>query len=290
MRYLEDNLVEVSCPTCGEDVARKTIFKRPDGISFYNCVQCNIEFASPRLNEEALLDLYEGNEWRDKTYYDSWSFDDWQKNKGKDYFLVQENLKLVKKFLEPKSLILDVGCDIGLTVKTLENNNYYAEGIEVSKVGSGIALNKTGIKVHNTKLENFQSDVKFDGLLLLDVLEHLDNPIEVLRNCADKLSQQGYIFIHTPHHSGLGSRYKKLLHRIGIRNNYKHFGFPQHLYGFDKISLSKMLGKAGFEAIHFESWSNKLTRGKINFFNYLPIKLIKIYALSDYIICVARKS
>jgi SAM-dependent methyltransferase len=290
VEIFKGELEHVFCPTCGPNAKRKIIFERQDGISFYNCKQCNIEYASPRLVERSLLNLYEGDSWRDKSYYENWTYENWKKEKGKDYFLVQENINLVKNFLKPGASILDVGCDIGLTVKALEENGYYSEGIEVSTIGSRIAKEKTGIKVHNIKLENYQSDIKFDGVFLLDVLEHLYNPMQVLNECADNLKQGGYIFLHTPHHKGLSTKYKKYLNKKGIKNDYQHFGFPEHIYAFDKKSLKEMLNKAGFDAIHFESWSNILTRGKVNIFNYIAVKLIKIFSLSDYIICVARKS
>ena len=80
-----------------------------------------------------------------------------------------------------------------------------------------------------------------------------------------------------------------LLHKRGIKQDYGHFGFPAHIYGFDKKSLRKILKKSGYETIHFESWSNILTRGKVNIFNYIIVQLIKKFSLSDYIVCVARK-
>jgi 2-polyprenyl-3-methyl-5-hydroxy-6-metoxy-1,4-benzoquinol methylase/ribosomal protein S27E len=287
---LKGEFLDVHCPTCGPNTQRKSIFERRDGITFYSCLQCNIEYASPRLVESSLLNLYEGDAWRNKLYYENWTYENWKQEKGKDYFLVQENLKLVKFFLESGSSILDVGCDIGLTVRALEESGYYSEGVEVSKIGSKIAKEKTKIKVQNVKLENFQSDNLFDGVLLLDVLEHLNSPIQVLTECSDNLKQGGYIFLHTPHHRGLGTRYKKFLHKKGFKKDYKHFGFPEHIYSFDKKSLKAMLLKAGFATIHFESWPNQLTRGKINIVNYLMVKLIKFFSLSDYIVCVARKN
>jgi 2-polyprenyl-3-methyl-5-hydroxy-6-metoxy-1,4-benzoquinol methylase len=290
MEIVKDHFHEVFCPTCGPSAKRNKIFVRQDGIVFYNCNTCNIEYASPRLIESSLLNLYEGNSWRDKSFYENWSYENWSKEKGTDYFLVNQNIKLVKSFLKSGSSVLDVGCDIGLTVKKLEENGFYSEGVEVSSVGSSIAKEKTGVKVQNSKLENYKSNISFDGLLLLDVLEHLNNPAQVLNECADNLKQGGYIFIHTPHHRGLGTRYKKILHKYGFKKDYKHFGFPQHLYAFDKKSLKEILKKTGFEAVHFESWSNKITRGKVNIFNYILVKLVKVFCLSDYIVCVARKN
>jgi len=129
------------------------IYRREDGIGFYKCLDCNIEYASPRFVEKELLQLYESDDWKEISSYDNWSYGNWKNNKETHYYLVQENVSLVKKFLNKGSSILDVGCDIGLTVKSLEENGYYSEGIEISSVGAKIAKEKTGITVHNIQLE-----------------------------------------------------------------------------------------------------------------------------------------
>ena len=111
---------KVNCPTCESNTNNTLIYKRDDGIGFYKCLNCNIEYASPRLIEKELLQLYEGDDWKDLSKYDNWSYESWKNNKELHYYLVQENVKLVKKFLNKGSSVLDVGCDIGLTVKLLE--------------------------------------------------------------------------------------------------------------------------------------------------------------------------
>jgi len=280
---------KVSCPTCGMDTKKKLIYKRDDGIGFYKCLQCNIEYASPRLIETELLKLYEGDNWKDLSKYDDWTYENWKNNKEFHYYLVQENINLVKKNLDKGSSILDVGCDIGLTVKSLEEIGYYSEGVEISSVGAKIAKEKTGIKVHNAELGNYRSEVKFDGVLLLDVLEHLYNPIKVLKECASHMKIGGYIFIHVPHHGGISTRFKRFLHKRGLKKGYKHFGFPAHIYAFDRKSLKAILAKSGFKAVHYESWPSSITNGRVNFFNYMFVHIIKKLALSDYIICVAKK-
>lgn len=138
---------EVNCPTCNSKSKKELIYRREDGIGFYKCLDCNIEYASPRLVEKELLQLYEGDDWKEISSYDNWSYGNWKDNKETHYYLVQENVSLVKKFLNKGSSILDVGCDIGLTVKSLEENGYYSEGIEISSVGAKIAKEKTGIRV-----------------------------------------------------------------------------------------------------------------------------------------------
>jgi len=280
---------KVSCPTCGMDTKKKLIYKRDDGIGFYKCLQCNIEYASPRLIESELLKLYEGDDWKDLSKYADWTYQNWKDSKGPHYCLIKENVKLIKKFLNTGSSILDVGCDIGLTVKSLEENGYYSEGVEISSVGAKIAKEKTGIKVHNMELESYKSEIKFDGVLLLDVLEHLYDPTKVLKECANHMKIGSYIFIHVPHHGGISARFKRFLHKRGLKKGYKHFGFPAHIYAFDRKSLKAILAKSGFKTVHYESWPSAITNGKVNFFNYLFVYIIKKLALSDYIICVAKK-
>jgi len=281
---------DVLCPTCGKNGDSALNYRREDGIGFYKCLDCNIEYASPRLIETELLKLYEGDDWKDLSKYNDWTYQNWKDSKGTHYYLVKENIKLVKKFLNKVSSVLDVGCDIGLTVKSLEENGYYSEGVEISSVGAKIAKEKTGIKVHNMELGSYKSEVEFDGVLLLDVLEHLYNPIKVLKECASHMKIGGYIFIHVPHHGGISTRFKRFLHKKGLKKGYKHFGFPAHIYAFDRRSLKAILTKSGFETVHYESWPSSITNGKVNFFNYIFVHIIKKLALSDYIICVAKKT
>jgi len=53
--FIED----VSCPICEPPPEPILIFKRPDGIGFWNCPQCGVMYASPRFTEKSLLDIYE---------------------------------------------------------------------------------------------------------------------------------------------------------------------------------------------------------------------------------------
>ena len=281
---------KTSCPTCGPEENKQLIYMHDCGVGFYKCLNCNIEYASPRLVEKELLSLYEGDDWKKISDYDNWTYKEWKETKGLRFHLVQQNIKLIKKFIKPGASILDVGCDIGLTVKSLEKNDYYSEGIEVSSIGAQIAKDKIGIKVSNMELKDYSSNIKFDGVLLLDVLEHLYEPVTVLTQCASHMNPGGHIIVHVPHHNGISARFKRLLHKIGVKKGYKHFGFPAHIYGFDKKSLKAILAKSGFEALHYESWPSELTNGKVNIFNYIFVQIIKKSALSDYIICVAKKN
>ena len=285
--FVDKDLENVFCPSCG-DVDRKLVHSY-HGISFYQCDICNIEYASPRLSEKDMLGLYQGDGWRDIKAFQGWKYNDWLEEKDKTFFIVDENLNLVSRFLPDGSSILDVGSDIGLTVRHLNENKFIAEGVEVSEVATKIASEIVKSPTTNSDLKSLTNGKTYDGLLLRAVLEHLYDPVDVLNDCAEKIKKDGFIFIDVPHFRGLSTRYKKFLHKIGVKKNYKHFGFPAHLYAFDKKSLTIMLNKAGFEVVFFESWPKALTTGKVNFFNRFWVDLQRKYCLSDYINVVAKK-
>lgn len=287
----EIELEESHCPSCGPNAQNNILFKREDGIGFYQCSECNIQFASPRYTENSLLNLYEGEAWQKNVarFGGDWNYLEWKQKKLHPYYLVQQNINLVNRYLQPPTRILDVGCNVGLTVKGLEEKGFLSEGVEPSSLGAEIAHKRTGITVHNMELSELDSHAKYDGILMLDVLEHLYNPVQVLKECNQHLNMNGILFLHVPHHKGVSNRYKQLLHHWGIKKNFKHFGFPAHIYSFDKKSLHKILDKSGFKTIHFESWPNTLTNGKVNWFNQLMVSIFRKFSLSDYIICVAIK-
>lgn len=285
------DLEECYCPTCGSSAERKLIFKREDGIGFFQCQQCDLQYASPRYTESALLNLYEGENWQKNVarFNGEWNYQQWKIQKQHPFYLIQQNIGLVNRYLSPPACLLDVGCNAGLTVKGLEEAGYCAEGVEPSTIGADIARNRTGITVHNMELGQLNNGIKYNGILMLDVLEHLYNPVKVLEQCNQRLQPGGFLFLHVPHHKGISNRYKQLLHKTGIKNEFKHFGFPAHIYSFDKHSLQSILKKTGFDTIHFESWPSALTNGKVTPFNFITTYITKKFSLSDYIISIAKK-
>ena len=286
-KFIGKNLENVFCPCCGD--AKRKLVHSYKGINFYQCYLCSIEYASPRLSESDMLNLYQGEEWRNIEDYQNWKYDAWLKKRDKTFYLVNENLNLVAKFLPQGSSLLDVGSDIGLTIRHLNENNFLSEGVEVSEVATKIANDFVNAPTTNSDLKSFENSKEYDGLLLRAVLEHLYDPIDVLKDCENKIKKNGLIFIDVPHYKGISTRFKKFLHTIGVKKNYKHFGFPAHLYAFDKKSLTMMLLKSGFEAIHFESWPKTLTTGKVNLLNQSWVNFQKKNCLTDYINVVARK-
>lgn len=278
------------CPTCKAGTPAVCVFVCDEGIGYHRCGECGLLFASPRFTESSMLRIYETREFADLSPYLTWSPEVWRKRADRTYQTTDQKVELIRRFLPPAANLLDVGCATGLFVLEANERGFRCEGIEPSSMLSAVARDVLGVPVATTQIEDFRPERTFDGIILWDVLEHVYNPIRVLRACANLLVSGGMIFLQVPHADGMSFRLKSLLSRCGLKKpGYKHFGFPWHVYAFNRKSLSSMLQHCGFEAVHFESWSHLLKDGRESFLANVIIRAARIFCLSDYIVCVARK-
>ena len=284
--YLE----ETACPICPSPISPKLIFRKKEGIGIWLCPRCGVYYASPRFDAPSLLNIYENEAFSDMDVYSNWSYDSWRQSGTRGWFGSNLKTQLVKKYLHDSNSVLDVGCGTGEFVLVARKNNLDAEGIDNSKMLTDVGQRILKVPVHNIDIEDFQPNRKFNGIVIWDVLEHLYDPVEMLLMCANLLEPKGLLFAQVPNYRGLSNKLKSFACRTGLsKNDFGHFGFPYHLYFFDKQSLGKLVNAAGFETLHFESWSHLLKDGKRGFLNDIIIAATKKYCLSDYIIIVAQK-
>lgn len=95
--------------------------------------------------------------------------------------------------------VLDVGCNIGLTVKAFNEKNHNAIGIDMNEpsINKGLEM----FENHPISKQNFldiDSEAKFDIVTSDQVFEHISNPNEYLDKCYELLKDNGLVFIGTP--------------------------------------------------------------------------------------------
>ena len=141
--------------------------------------------------------------------------------------------------------LLDVGCGAGITLDMARDLNWQAEGVEVSRP-SVDALEARGFKVfHGTLHEAAYPDDHFDVVTATEVIEHVDNPGEVLREIARILRPNGLLWLTTPHANGLSAK------AMGAK--WSVVCPPEHLHLFSVQGLRDLLNEAGFKNCRFET-------------------------------------
>jgi 2-polyprenyl-3-methyl-5-hydroxy-6-metoxy-1,4-benzoquinol methylase len=114
-------------------------------------------------------------------------------------------LDLVAPFAS-RGRLLDVGCGPGLLLDEARRRGYETVGLELSRAAAAHARDVLGLDVRELALEDFAEREGFDVVVLADVLEHLDDPVDGVARCAALLRPGGVLCVVTPDPSSATAR------------------------------------------------------------------------------------
>lgn len=102
--------------------------------------------------------------------------------------------------------ILEVGCGLGYLTFALRRAGYNARGIDIAEEAIAFALENYGDYFTAESVEShvLASKEKYDAVVMVELIEHLEEPIELLRGAMSLLSPDGVIILTTPNRSYLG--------------------------------------------------------------------------------------
>jgi 2-polyprenyl-3-methyl-5-hydroxy-6-metoxy-1,4-benzoquinol methylase len=133
------------------------------------------------------------------------------------YFSLREFARIIKKF-SSNTKILDFGCGNGYFLKIIKNKfnlkpeNLY--GYEISKEAIKIAKENSRIKF-SPSLKNKKSF--FDIVLSIDVIEHIEDDLKILKEYKSLLKMGGFVIISTSLHNFY---WNKMDYRGGHKRRY----------------------------------------------------------------------
>jgi len=207
------------------------------------------------------------------------------KSKVENYFSTarKEILDLMPKF-SPR--VLEIGCGAGQTLELIKNLKLCENtvGIELFENAANSAISRVD-KVYRLDIEKDVAPEKlgqFDLILILDVLEHLIDPWNVLQSVVKEyLKPSGKMIISLPN-----ARHFTCVLPLLINGdfNYKEKGIldKTHLRFFTRKSGEKMLEEAGLsiEKVKSTSLDLSLNSGK---FNAFTLGVFSEFLTSQYI-------
>jgi len=249
-------LEETPCNICGERSVESLFNSRgghrqieaylptTDFFSRYGhvvrCPICHVPRMSPRPREEFLLKSY--RESSDPLYL--------EEEKGR--------LKTAKRLLDivarvvPSGRLLDLGCGAGILL-TAAVGRWDGVGVELSQWAAEQARKRFGLNVVEGTLKEaaFPSSL-FDAVTMIDVIEHLPDPRDVVCEVHRVLRPSGVFFVLTP---DIGAIVARLMGRWwwGLR--------PAHLYYFSRQTLTALLEANGFNVISAGHYGRQFSLG-----------------------------
>jgi 2-polyprenyl-3-methyl-5-hydroxy-6-metoxy-1,4-benzoquinol methylase len=153
--------------------------------------------------------------------------------------------QVIERFgnLKPGDTILDIGCGTGAILKEL-SKTYNVVGIDMSPLAIEYSK-KRGLKnVFEMTVQEFPRD-KFNvkAVLLLDVIEHIDDDVDVLRNAREIVGPNGRVIITVPAYMWMWSSHDLVNH---------------HKRRYSAKTLRASLAKAGLEPVKLTYYNTLL--------------------------------
>ncbi len=137
--------------------------------------------------------------------------------------------------------LLDVGCSSGAFLSIAIQLGYRAEGVEPAPKAAQSAI-QAGLKVHSGTLHSTRFLTgNFDALTLFEVIEHIKDPLELLKECRRILRREGILLIGTGNtDSWTAAIMKSRWQYFHIEHHGGHISF------FNPLSMCLLAERAGF--------------------------------------------
>lgn len=279
-----------NCPACKHHIDYEPIYKRgddeklmPEEWHIYNCFYCKSFFVNPRPSENSLPALYRDYlthkpVQREAVFTSSSIF--WKLVRG--YLSKQLDIRFDQKSLaigyilfnllpplrykldrfgrnltirnfSHKGKLLDLGCGAGDFLNIVTQMGWDSYGCDFDPVIIK-QCKVQGLNVRLGGLEAYNDHEKFDVITMNQVIEHVINPQQTIKDCYEKLNSDGCLWIGTPNPQASGVK--------AFGKNWAGLHPPYHLCIPSQAELVRWLNDAGFQNIQI------LNRGPHAKFNW----------------------
>jgi 2-polyprenyl-3-methyl-5-hydroxy-6-metoxy-1,4-benzoquinol methylase len=150
--------------------------------------------------------------------------------------------------------LLDVGCGVGFFLREAKSRGWQVFGTEYSDEGVKKCLEK-GIEMRHGKLDAGQfPGVTFDVITSFEVIEHINNPAEEMKEISKLLRSGGLFYVTTPNFNSIS--------RNILKQKWNIIGYPEHLSYYTPKTLNRLMKRSGFRSQKILTTGISVTRYK----------------------------
>jgi 2-polyprenyl-3-methyl-5-hydroxy-6-metoxy-1,4-benzoquinol methylase len=140
---------------------------------------------------------------------------------------------------EPAGRLLELGSGDGTRLTLMRSHGWAVEGQDVDPNADAFRLRAEGLTVHLGPLDSLElPGGVYDAVVMSHVIEHVPDPIAVMRECGRLLKPGGSVIAVTPNNRSLGARL--------FGRSWMALEPPRHLYLFNSSNLQRLARIAGF--------------------------------------------
>lgn len=161
--------------------------------------------------------------------------------------LFRSVLQHVKRSLgAQRPRLLDVGAGDGTLLEEAHRLGFDAQGIDHCQ-SNVEAARARGLDVRLGAAEDLGDRAAFDAVTMMDILEHVSEPMRILASARRALKPGGELVVYTPNHRAVVVKLARLLHHFGVTYPVEEIFGRNHVCFFDDRSLPRAIEAAGFQ-------------------------------------------
>jgi len=220
--------------------------------NYYKCSKCSTLISKLRMPEHSYLggddsDRLYGKEYWTKHVKDDLGLPDIYERSRKDlprrctYWL-----RDIMRYRLPPARTLELGCAHGGLTFLLKMAGYDSYGTEMSPWLCEFAQATFDIPMMCGRIQDILPDSEsFDIIILMDVLEHMPDPVDGLAWINRSLKDDGFVVIQTPCWRETQNSFEQMQ---ADNSRFLELLTPEeHLYLFNELALKQILERTGFK-------------------------------------------
>ncbi len=293
-----------NCPLCGKSDSRAFpiyYLLKDKRFNGRKCRSCGFIFIDPRPTEGDLQLMYSDEYFLfDGAEFGAHSSTDYETAAIRGSVKFPAILGAIKSF-KPTGKFFEIGCGMGYFLNYARENGYETSGIEYAALGTEACRKKFGLDVQQSSFEAWEgAPDTYDVIFMGDVLEHLVDPLGMLKKAHSMLKPGGVVAAEVP------SMFNAIVGRAAVLGmnllgqERKMPMPPYHINEFTPGTLRRMLSTAGYPRVKIiqrvkapstitlrGSLFDKAVKKSLQYPNYLITK--SIGALGDRLLGIGVK-
>lgn len=228
----------LSCNFCGSESQIKlfTVSVQNNKADIVQCKNCRLVFLNPQFKPDEIEGFY-----RDEYFKDHIKPEVLRSLEESGFHL----FKKLEKYLPKPGKVLDFGAAIGSHLYSFRRFGWDVSGVEISEY-----VRKKAKEIYNIELfPNLEAagfpENNFDLIVMNQVIEHVLDPVGLMKKISGILKPGGILFVSTPN---FGCRQAQKM-----RAQWPSLHPGEHLFFFSPDTLTALIGKCGLKIVGIET-------------------------------------
>jgi SAM-dependent methyltransferase len=259
--------MEKTCPICESrtELIRDNVcgYMKGSSYSVRECASCLVQFVDPLRTDGKIYEQIYKNAREVPGYerYSRYAEEVSRASDPLDYLSqVEDSYYFIRCAIQRvlagrTARVLEVGCGLGYLTYALRASGCETWGVDIAKTSIDLATERYGPWYLWSDVDRL-SDIynNFDFVIMTEVLEHVEDPMQLIRAALARLAPDGTLLVTTPNRD---------LYRRGL---VWHTELPPvHLWWFSEVSVHALGSQCGcrVELFDFSNWNarSKKERG-----------------------------